>query len=151
VLDHHRGGPGRPHVPGRAPPPTALTSPETRNAMTAPPRSSGAEMDELTLMDWRRRTFAIYREVRKASSPEAAHAIWRVRREQLFRDDPSSPLAGDESLRESGLPYWPDDPSLARRAPNRRGDLRQQTVRQHGRGGDHPAATAWSGRASGLG
>ena len=55
-------------------------------------------MDELTLMDWRRRTFAIYREVREASSPEAGHAIWRAQRDELFRDHPSSPLAGDDPL-----------------------------------------------------
>ena len=78
--------------------------------MTGPPEAAAVEMDELTLIDWRRHTFAIYREVREASSPEAAHAIWRARRDELFRDHPSSPLAEDDPLRESGLPYWPYDP-----------------------------------------
>jgi len=82
-------------------------------------------MDELTLIDWRRHTFAIYREVREASSPEAAHAIWRAWRDELFRDHPSSPLAEDDPLRESGLPYWPYDPlwryelEVIRRSPRR--------------------------------
>jgi uncharacterized protein len=78
--------------------------------MTGPPGAAAAEMDKLPLMDWRRRTFAIYREVREASSPEAAHAIWRAQRDELFRDHPSSPVAGDDPLRGSGLPYWPYDP-----------------------------------------
>jgi uncharacterized protein len=78
--------------------------------MTGPPEAAAVEMDELTLIDWRRHTSAIYREVREASSPEAAHAIWRARRDELFRDHPSSPLAQDDPLRESGLPYWPYDP-----------------------------------------
>jgi hypothetical protein len=78
--------------------------------MTGLLEAAAVEMDELTLIDWRRHTSAIYREVREASSPEAAHAIWRARRDELFRDHPSSPLAEDDPLRESGLPYWPYDP-----------------------------------------
>lgn len=78
--------------------------------MTDHPGAVTAELKELTLTDWRRRTFAIYTAVREASSPEAAHAIWRAQRDELFRDHPSSPLAGEDPLRESGLPYWPYDP-----------------------------------------
>ena len=78
--------------------------------MTGLLEAAAVEMDELTLIDWRRHTSAIYREVREASSPEAAHAIWRARRDELFRDHPSSPLAEDDPLRKSGLPYWPYDP-----------------------------------------
>lgn len=77
--------------------------------MTGPPGAAVAYMDELTLLDWRRRTFAIYKQVREESSPETAHAIWRAQRDELFRDHPSSPLAAEDPLRDSGLPYWPYD------------------------------------------
>jgi uncharacterized protein (DUF1684 family) len=72
-------------------------------------RAAAAEIDELPLTEWRRRTFAIYREVRDASSLQAAHSIWRGQRDELFRGHPSSPLTRADPLRDSGLPYWPYD------------------------------------------
>ena len=119
--------------------------------MTGDTEAAAVEMDELTLMDWRRHTFAIYKEVREASSPEAAHALWRAQRDELFRDHPSSPLAGDDPLRKSGLPYWPYDPRWRYELEVVPTDLRDQAVCQHGSGGDHAHATAWLGRASGAG
>jgi uncharacterized protein len=78
--------------------------------MTVRHGAAAAETDALALMDWRRRTFAIYHELREAGSPEAAHAIWRAQRDELFRDHPSSPLAREDPLRDSGIRYWPYDP-----------------------------------------
>jgi uncharacterized protein len=67
---------------------------------------------ELELTDWRRRVSELYTAVRNADSPEAGHALWRAGRDALFRTHPQSPLAPDDPLRGTGLPYWPYDPSL---------------------------------------
>jgi uncharacterized protein len=68
--------------------------------------------NELALALYRREVAEIYREVREAPDPVDAHARWRGRRDRLFRESPQSPLAVDDPLRDSGLPYWPYDPAL---------------------------------------
>ena len=50
-------------------------------------------MDELTLMDWKRRIFALYAEVR-AGEPRQAWERWRAVRNELFRTHPQSPQPG---------------------------------------------------------
>jgi uncharacterized protein (DUF1684 family) len=70
------------------------------------------QLSELALAEWRREVFDIYREVRLDRDPELAHAHWRERRDRLFRDHSQSPLAGDDPLRRTGIPYWPYDPRL---------------------------------------
>jgi uncharacterized protein len=72
----------------------------------------GERMDDvLTLLDWRRAVASLYAQVR-ALEPVDAHARWRAGRDDLFRQHPQSPLPVDDPLRETGLPYWPYDPSL---------------------------------------
>jgi uncharacterized protein (DUF1684 family) len=66
----------------------------------------------LELADWRRRVGELYAAVRATDDPERAHARWRSGRDALFRAHPQSPLSADDPLRETGLPYWPYDPSL---------------------------------------
>jgi uncharacterized protein (DUF1684 family) len=44
----------------------------------------------LQLLDWRRRVAALYAEVRATDDPAAAHAVWCVRRQQLFSTHPES-------------------------------------------------------------
>ena len=46
----------------------------------------------LTLLDWRRRVFALYAEVRASADPAAAHDLWRAGRDALFAAHPDSPL-----------------------------------------------------------
>jgi uncharacterized protein (DUF1684 family) len=46
----------------------------------------------LAVLDWRRRTAALYAAVRAGSEPAAAHAAWAAGREQLFRTHPASPV-----------------------------------------------------------
>jgi uncharacterized protein len=70
------------------------------------------QLSELALAEWRREVFDIYREVRLDRDPERAHARWRERRDMLFREHSQSPLAVDDPLRKTGLPYWPYDPRL---------------------------------------
>ena len=67
---------------------------------------------ELELADWRRQVSELYAGVRATDDPSAGHALWRAGRDRLFREHPQSPLTAEDPLRESGLPYWPYDPSL---------------------------------------
>ena len=66
----------------------------------------------LALAEWRREVFDMYREVRLDRDLERAHARWRERRDRLFREHSQSPLAVDDPMRETGVPYWPYDPRL---------------------------------------
>jgi uncharacterized protein (DUF1684 family) len=69
-------------------------------------------MDELDLLDWKRRIFALYAEVRAAADPQAAWARWRTTRDELFRTHPQTPLPPDTRSRFEALPYFDYDPSL---------------------------------------
>jgi uncharacterized protein (DUF1684 family) len=66
-------------------------------------------IDELDLMDWKRRVFALYAEVR-AGGPRDAWERWRAVRDELFRSHPQSPLPDRASF--GGLPYFDYDPAL---------------------------------------
>jgi uncharacterized protein (DUF1684 family) len=69
--------------------------------------------DRLTLVDWRRRVFALYDEIRSLSStPERAWERWRAVRNDLFRDHPQSPLPQEERAGFAGLPFFDYDPAL---------------------------------------
>ncbi len=66
-------------------------------------------IDELTLMDWKRRVFALYAEVR-VGEPGQAWERWRAVRDELFRSHPQSPLQDRASF--GSLPYFEYDPAL---------------------------------------
>ena len=59
----------------------------------------------LTLLDWRRRIFALYGEVRAADDPARAWQHWVDVRAELYRHHPQSPRAGGEPR------YFPYDPA----------------------------------------
>jgi len=61
---------------------------------------------ELDLLDWKRRIFALYAEVR-ASQPRAGWERWKTVRAELFRRHPQSPSPG-----YAELAYFDYDPSL---------------------------------------
>jgi uncharacterized protein (DUF1684 family) len=61
--------------------------------------------ETLALLDWKRRVFSLYAEVRAAEDPERAWARWREVRGALFRDHPQSPRPGFV-----GAEYFPYDP-----------------------------------------
>jgi len=65
----------------------------------------------LSLVDWRRRVNESYAAVRGSPDHEGAHARWRQERDRLFREHPQTPLAEGDPMRETGLPYWPYDPT----------------------------------------
>ncbi len=48
-------------------------------------------MDELELLDWKRRIFELYAEIRSDPQPERAWQHWRDVREELFRSHPQTP------------------------------------------------------------
>jgi uncharacterized protein len=62
--------------------------------------------EALQLLDWKRRVFALYAEVRASTDPEAAWRLWRSTRDELFRTHPQSPQPG-----YSGLTYYDYDPA----------------------------------------
>jgi len=64
-------------------------------------------VDELTLLDWKRRVFELYADVRADREPERAWRHWRDVRDELFRTHPQSPLPGS-----GPLPYFDYDPAL---------------------------------------
>jgi uncharacterized protein (DUF1684 family) len=67
----------------------------------------------LELLDYRRRVFALYAEVRAQhdADPHAAHAHWAAVRDQLFGHHPQSPLESGGTF--SGLRYYDYDPMFA--------------------------------------
>jgi uncharacterized protein (DUF1684 family) len=69
-------------------------------------------VDELDLLDWKRRVFALYAEVRAAPDPAAAWRVWRAAKDELFRSHPQSPLPAEGRRSPTGLPYFEYDPAL---------------------------------------
>jgi uncharacterized protein (DUF1684 family) len=67
-------------------------------------------MDALDILDWRRRVFALYGEVRANPDHAAAHAAWVRGRDELFATHPASPLLPDDRPSFTGLPVPPYDP-----------------------------------------
>jgi uncharacterized protein len=66
-------------------------------------------MDELDLLDWKRRVLALYAAVRAEPDATRAVAEWRAGRDELFAAHPQSPLPDLAGF--TGLPYFPFDPS----------------------------------------
>ncbi|MBV8257180.1 MAG: DUF1684 domain-containing protein [Actinobacteria bacterium] len=66
--------------------------------------------ETLDLLDWKRRIFALYAEVRAAADPRAAWQRWRDTRDDLFRTHPQSPLPAEERNGFAGLQYYEYDP-----------------------------------------
>lgn len=65
----------------------------------------------VTLLDWKRRIFLLYAEVRADGDPEHAWDLWKRERDRLFARHPQTPLAEGDPRRGSGLSYFDYDPS----------------------------------------
>ena len=63
-------------------------------------------LDELTLLDWKRRVFGLYAEVRAGGDPRVAWERWCAVRSELYRTHPQSPRPGGEPA------YFPYEPAL---------------------------------------
>jgi uncharacterized protein len=66
----------------------------------------------LTLLDWRRRTGALYAAARSAADPEVGWRTWRDGRDEMFATHPDSPLDAAARASFDGLPIGPYDPAL---------------------------------------
>jgi uncharacterized protein (DUF1684 family) len=69
-------------------------------------------VDELTLLDWKRRIFELYEGIRSDADPERAWRRWRDVRDELFRSHPQTPLPPDQRETFDGIPYFDYDPAL---------------------------------------
>jgi uncharacterized protein len=67
--------------------------------------------DELDLLDYRRRVFALYGRVRAEPDPARAFATWVAERDELYANHPQSALPPERRARFDGLPYFPHDPA----------------------------------------
>jgi uncharacterized protein (DUF1684 family) len=70
-----------------------------------------APTEPLSLLDWKRRVFALYADVREAPDPGEAWELWRRTRDELFRSHLQSPLPAPERDGFEGLPYFGYDPA----------------------------------------
>lgn len=66
----------------------------------------------LDLLDWKRRIFALYAEIRAMASPREAWTRWRKVRDELFLTHAQSPLPSAERDAFSGLSYFGYDADL---------------------------------------
>jgi uncharacterized protein (DUF1684 family) len=73
----------------------------------------------LDLLDWKRRVFALYADVRANDDPEAAWRHWRDVRDELFRSHPQSPLPEAARAEFGQLDYFDYDPAFRVVAPLR--------------------------------
>ena len=66
-----------------------------------------------SLADWRRRTTALYADVRAAPHEEPAQIAHRFRaaRDELFNSHPDTPLSPQQQVGFEGLLYYPYDPA----------------------------------------
>ncbi|MFB4351282.1 DUF1684 domain-containing protein [Microbacterium sp. CR_7] len=64
----------------------------------------------LEVADWRRRVFALYAAIREADSPEEAHELWRIERDELLLRHPATPLLPDDRVLLEGVPIASYDP-----------------------------------------
>lgn len=66
----------------------------------------------LSLLDWKRRIFDLYANIRGHDDPQRAWAEWREVRDEMFRDHEQSPIPEDERGIFSGLPMFGYDESF---------------------------------------
>ncbi len=69
-------------------------------------------MDIFDLLDWKRRIFELYAEIRSAPDPPEAWLLWREVRDELFRLHPQSPLTEKARAGFTGVEYFPYDRRL---------------------------------------
>jgi uncharacterized protein (DUF1684 family) len=94
-------------------------------------------VDELTLLDWKRRIFDLYARVRAADDPQTAWRDWRATRDDLFRTHPQSPLPGERRHSFEGLAYFEYDPAFRVFA---RVEPAERERREIATSGEHPYA-----------
>ncbi len=83
-----------------------------RRARDSTTTLKGAEVtiEKLDLLDWKRRVFDLYREIRASSDPRSAWLRWRAVRDDLFATHPQSPVPAATRGKFTGLSYFDYDP-----------------------------------------
>jgi uncharacterized protein len=76
------------------------------------PEASESIQDVMTLLDWRRRIFDLYGEIRACPEPEWAWRKWREVRREIFATHPQSPLPQEALTDFTGLDYYDYDPAF---------------------------------------
>jgi uncharacterized protein len=66
-------------------------------------------VDQLDLLDWKRRIFSLYAAARAEPDAARAAACWRAGRDELFAQHPQSPLPPERRAAFTGVPYFPYD------------------------------------------
>jgi hypothetical protein len=89
-------------------------------------------VQELELLDWKRRVFALYADVRAAGDPVAAWRAWREGRDRLFLGHPQSPLPADGSGQLGALPHFEYDPAFRVLGETVRGDDEHRDIAASG-------------------
>jgi uncharacterized protein (DUF1684 family) len=69
-------------------------------------------IDIVDLLEWKRRIFELYGQIRSTADPVEAWSVWREVRDDLFRSHPQSPLPGELRTDFAGLEYFAYDPAL---------------------------------------
>ena len=67
-------------------------------------------LDELTLLDWKRRVFELYADIRASDDSVRAWERWTATRDELFSTHPQSPIPEGNRTLFTGLPYFSYDP-----------------------------------------
>jgi len=65
----------------------------------------------LEVVNWRERVYALYAMVRAAPTPEEAHELWRIGRDDLLLRHPATPLLLEDRPGFTGAPIAPYDPA----------------------------------------
>ncbi len=86
------------------------------------------------LLDWRRRIFALYADIRGAPDPRRAWERWRAVRDEMFARHPQSPLRSDARPSFRGLPYFDYDPGYRVLADTEDADPRTYEIATSGDG-----------------
>jgi uncharacterized protein (DUF1684 family) len=68
--------------------------------------------ETLDLLDWKRRVFELYADVRADPDPRRAWRTWREARDILYSRHPQSPLPPPARASFAGVPYFDYDPAL---------------------------------------
>lgn len=68
--------------------------------------------ETLDLLDWKRRIFGLYQQVRESAEPSAAWALWRSVRDEMFAQHPQSPIPEDRRSGFKGLEYFDYKPDM---------------------------------------
>jgi len=73
---------------------------------------SASTAETLQLLDWKRRIFGLYAEVRAATDAAMACAHWQATRCELFAKHPQSPIPAVERDAYEGPHHFPHDPAV---------------------------------------